>query len=149
MKISTQILGERLLGIANRLIFLEKKTIHQHGGLKLHPSEIHLMQVIAQDPGLNAGQMAKALGVTTGAVSQTLSRLEKKGAIVKFKDHGNKNELSARFTETGKEALKSFYLARGEESMKFAEYLESLTDADREKIAGFLARWDEFLKNLG
>ncbi|MBI5843059.1 MAG: MarR family transcriptional regulator [Deltaproteobacteria bacterium] len=135
--------------VANRLIFLEKKFIHRHGDLRLHPSEIHLMQVIENDPQMNAGEMARALGVTTGAVSQTLSRLEKKGVVIKFKDRDRKNELTARFTIKGKEALEGFRSSRAEEWRNFSAYLESLSEEDQERISGFLARWNGFLKNLG
>ncbi|MEW5733432.1 MAG: MarR family transcriptional regulator [Thermodesulfobacteriota bacterium] len=149
MKPNLPELEEAMAGIANRLIFLEKKTIHRHGGMRLHPTEIHLLMLIAGAPDLNAGEMAARLKVTTGAVSQTLTRLEKKGAIAKFRDPARKNELSARFTPEGKQALESFTKARREERMRFAGYLDGLTSKDQEVIACFLARWDEFLARLG
>lgn len=149
METLLEILLDRMDDVANRLIFLEKKFIHTHLGVRLHPSEIHLMQLIEKNPGLNAGEMAAALGVTTGAVSQTLSRLEKKGVIVKYKDHERKNELSARFTSLGKEALDGFRSLRAEEWAKFSVYLEGLSKEEKERISGFLARWNEFLGNLG
>ena len=79
-------LAGQIRRVTNRLIFLEKRSVFRHEGLRLHPSEIHLMQVIAEHPDLNAGEMAQKLGVSNGAVSQTLARLERKGVIKKAKD---------------------------------------------------------------
>src|SRR5208283_1992850 len=98
-------LSEQIRRVINRLIFLEKRTVLRHGGLKLHPSEIHLMQVISEYPDLSAGEMAQKLGISNGAVSQTLARLERKGVITKFKDPTLKNRMSAAFTASGKDAM--------------------------------------------
>ena len=84
-------LAAQIRRVINRLIFLEKRSVLRHGGLRLHPSEIHLMQTISEYPDANAGDMARMLGVSNGAVSQTLARLEKKGVIKKHKDTSLKN----------------------------------------------------------
>jgi DNA-binding MarR family transcriptional regulator len=60
---------------------------------------IHLILVMSEQP-TNATQMAQALHVTKGAVSQTISRLKKKGIIKKDKDPYLKNELTLMFTPT-------------------------------------------------
>ena len=57
------------------------------------------MIAISESRATNATKIADELGVTKGAVSQTLTRLEKKGVLVKTKDASNKNELSLQFTE--------------------------------------------------
>jgi DNA-binding MarR family transcriptional regulator len=101
-------LAGQIRRVTNRLIFLEKRSVFRHEGLRLHPSEIHLMQVIAEHPDLNAGQMAQKLGVSNGAVSQTLARLERKGVIKKAKDPSLKNRVSAAFTASGRQAIQRF-----------------------------------------
>ena len=50
------------------------------------------MQVISEYPDLSAGDMAQRLGVSNGAVSQTLARLESKGVIKKSKDPSLKKQ---------------------------------------------------------
>ena len=49
---------------------------------KLYPSEIHLLLLIDAQSQLNATGLAERLGLTKGAVSQTLTRLEKKGVLI-------------------------------------------------------------------
>ena len=73
---------ERIAGqirrVINRSMLLEKKSILKHEDLRLYPSEIHLLQIIKEGEDLSAGEMARKLGISNGAVSQTLNRLEKK-----------------------------------------------------------------------
>ena len=134
--------------VINRLIFLEKRTVFRHEGLRLHPSEIHLMQVIAEHPDLNAGEMAQKLGVSNGAVSQTLARLETKGVITKAKDPSLKNRVSATFTESGREAIQLFEEERASSVESFSNYLAGLSERERAVIGSFLSHVDEFLKGL-
>ena len=85
--------------VINRSMLLEKRSILNHETLRLYPSEIHLLQVIKEGEDLSAGEMARKLGISNGAVSQTLKRLEKKGVIKKTKDPALKNKVTATLTE--------------------------------------------------
>lgn len=141
-------LGQRIRRVINRLIFLEKRSVFQLGGLKLHPSEIHLMQVIREQPDLNAGEMAQRLGVSNGAVSQTLARLVKKGVITKAKDPSLKNRVTAVFTESGRMAIERFEEERAASSRSFARYLAGLSEKEMEAIDGFISHMEDFLEEL-
>jgi len=141
-------LTERLRRVINRLIFLEKRSVVQLGGLRLHPSEIHLMQVIREHPDLNAGEMAQRLGVTNGAVSQTLSRLVRKRVIVKSKEPTRKNRVTALCTPSGTAAIQRFEEERATSLHSFATYLGGLSETDRGVIEGFLSHMEEFLAEL-
>ncbi len=134
--------------VINQLIFLEKRTILRHGTLKLYPSEIHLLQALREQPDLNGGQLAQRLGVTNGAVSQTLTRLEKKGVIVKTKDPTLKNEMTVAFTDKGMEALLIFDEERASARQQFSAYLAGLSVDEGEAVGEFLSHLEEFLKQL-
>jgi DNA-binding MarR family transcriptional regulator len=142
-------LAGQIRRVTNRLIFLEKRSVFRHEGLRLHPSEIHLMQVIADHPDLNAGQMAQKLGVSNGAVSQTLARLERKGVINKTKDPSLKNRVSAALTASGRAAIQRFEEEQASSVESFSNYLAGLSELEREVIGSFLSQVDEFLKGLG
>jgi DNA-binding MarR family transcriptional regulator len=141
-------LAGQIRRVTNRLIFLEKRSVFRHEGLRLHPSEIHLMQVIAEQPDLNAGEMAQKLGVSNGAVSQTLARLERKGVIKKAKDPSLKNRVSATFTASGKEAIQRFEENQASSVEAFSNYLAGLSERERQVIGSFLSSVDEFLNGL-
>ncbi len=106
------------------------------------------MQAVALYPDLNAVGIAKLLGVTKGAISQTLSRLEKKGVLSKESDPLNRNELKITLTPLGSAALNAFEGANADQWQEFTTYLESLSSEEHEKIMGFLARLEAFLKSL-
>jgi DNA-binding MarR family transcriptional regulator len=145
---SRQLAGQ-IRRVVNRLIFLEKRSVLQHERLRLHPSEIHLMQVIKERPDLNASEMAQRLGVSNGAVSQTLARLERKGVIKKAKDPSLKNRVTATFTESGITAIRSFEEKQASSVASFSTYLAGLSEIEKEVIGGFLSRVEEFLEGLG
>ena len=134
--------------VINRLIFLEKRSVFKHGILRLFPSEIHLMQVLKETPELNAGQMAQRLGISNGAVSQTLARLERKRIITKTKDPALKNELTVTFTESGKAAIQGFEREQASAIDTFSGYLSDLSDNDRNVIEHFLSHMEDLLKRL-
>jgi DNA-binding MarR family transcriptional regulator len=141
-------MGGLIRRVLNRAMVLEKRTLLEHGNLRLYPSEIHLMQVINEGADLSAGEMARRLGISNGAVSQTLNRLEKKRAIQKTKDPVLKNKLTAILTETGQAAFLQFE-ERQEAAMKtFSSYLAGLSDRDRKIIEQFLGRLEGFLVGL-
>lgn len=133
----------------NRLIFLEKVSVFEYAAVKLYPSELHLMQVVAEGGSVKAASMAGKLGITKGAVSQTLSRLERKGMITKTKDPSHKNELTVRFTASGADAFHAFSKTRTAEREAYLRYLSGLSDAEKELLQGFLTRMEQFLAGLG
>jgi DNA-binding MarR family transcriptional regulator len=123
----------------NKILFIEKRTTFQYNDVKLYPSEIHLILFVHQGQDTNATRMAERLGVTKGAVSQTLSRLEKKGMLRKVKDPFNKNELTIEFTDLGKNVLDHYLRITAELHQQYDQYLSTLTDNERTIIRGFLS----------
>ena len=143
---------ERIAGqirrVINRSMLLEKRSILKHDDLRLYPSEIHLLQVIKEGDDLSAGEMARKLGISNGAVSQTLNRLEKKGVIKKTKDPALKNRLTATLTEFGQAAIRQFEQGQEGTMKTFSSYLAGLSEGERKVIEGFLSRLEMFLKRL-
>ena len=148
MGINNISLAEQILRISNKLIFLEKKSIVKHGDLKLYPSEIHLIDVIAKGQDINASKMAARLGVTKGAVSQTLTRLEKKGILIKTRDPQNKNELTVHFTLLGKKVLEEQRKLRAAFYEEYAKYFSNISQEEEEIIMGFLKKMGELFDGL-
>ena len=148
MKDPSPKIADLIRRVVNRSMLLEKRSILKHDDLRLYPSEIHLLQVINEGDDLSAGEMARKLGVSIGAVSQTLNRLEKKGVIKKTKDPALKNRLSATLTETGQTAMRQFEQGQDVGMKAFSKYLSGLSVEERKVIEGFLSHLELFLKNL-
>ena len=88
------------------------------------------MLLVDEEQTINATKMAERLGVTKGAISQTLSRLEKKGVLHKIKDPYHKNELTASFTPLGQEALEQYRELRASFQKQYADYFSTLSESE-------------------
>ncbi len=132
-------IAEVLDHVINKVLFLRKKRLFQFKGVKLYPSEVHLMLLVGEKGTTNATRVAERLGVTKGAVSQTLSRLDQKGVLSKTKDPYNKNELTLSFTPFGEKAFQHCAKAAGEIRARHARYLASFTKHEQAVIRRFLA----------
>lgn len=148
MDADSETLATQMLWIIKRLTFHEKKKVLPYRDLKLYPSEIHLVLLIDDEPGINATQMAERLRVTKGAISQTLSRLEKKGVIHKTKDPYHKNELTASFTALGQEALEQYRKLRASLRNQYVRYFSTLSESEREVIGRFLSHVEVILDRM-
>jgi len=111
----------------------------------LSHTEIHLIEMIGNNEGASVTDISTLIGVTKGAVSQNLKRLEKKGVIIKKTDPDNLSRTLVELTAKGKTA----YWAHQDwhETMDggFQEYLQNLGSEDARTILDFLCRVEDFL----
>lgn len=126
--------------LINQAVFLEKKRTFIYEGVHLHPSEIHLMLETKGEQAVNATKIAERLGITKGAVSQTLTRLESKGIIEKTKDPYCKNELSITLTSLGKKAYEQHQEMFDEFAMGIKNIAAHYSEKEQEIIKDFLSK---------
>ena len=103
-------------------------------------SEIHIIQLIGDYKKLHVSEIGRRLGVTKGAVSQIIKKLEKKGLVRKEIDPENHTRTLAELTEKGKTAWRGheeFHLRHHREMLDF---LEALDDQDLELIRSFMKK---------
>jgi DNA-binding MarR family transcriptional regulator len=143
---------QELVGMVERMIdhilYLEKGYSLDFAGGTLYPTEIHLLLVIARGQQGNATQMAERMGVTKGAISQTLSRLERKGMLIKSRDPASKNELNLALTPLGQKAAKSAKDAAGHVRQQYGKFLAGLDDDERDVIRRFLTTMNGIFENI-
>jgi DNA-binding MarR family transcriptional regulator len=131
--------------IASRIMFLENRSRFEFEGMRLFPSELHLMLMLGEDRTANVTSMAERLGITKGAVSQTLSRLVKKGILVKERDPSRKNALDLSFTPLGRRALRHAARLRESVHARHARILEQFGKDEKKIIRRFLSRVERAL----
>lgn len=138
---------QTLSRVINKAISLEKKALFQHNGIKLHASELHLLQVIQRggENSRNITRIAQHLGVTKGAVSQTLTKLVKKGVVHKAIDTQRKNELILTLTSIGSSMMAQFIEEKAKKSKAHDELFTDFTDEDMTTILRFLAKLESAL----
>jgi DNA-binding MarR family transcriptional regulator len=123
--------------IINKYMLIEKIPREFGTGIILYPSEIHTVEAIGESPGVNVTELAAGLGVSKAAVSQLLTKLERKALAKRFKNPGNNKEVCVALTPRGRIAFK-----------EHAEYHRRM---DMEIVAIFGAMNDErviFFKTL-
>mgnify|MGYP003105839524 CR=1 FL=1 len=92
------------LDFAFALMELDKKTRYYGTDVPIFHSEIHVIKAIAEHPCIHVGGLADILGVTKGAASEILKKLERKALVKKEVDELNLSRYSLNLTEKGKKA---------------------------------------------
>jgi len=139
-------LVNKIFDSITKLISLDKKRIVSHKGLRLHPSEIHLLMFLYHVQDANITAIADKIDLTKGAVSQTLSRLQKKGIITKKMYPEKKNELHVQFTDEGNQLLAVLIKDKKSQERKYTRYLKTLSEQDKEIVSQFL---DKMVSTMG
>jgi DNA-binding MarR family transcriptional regulator len=84
----------------NALEKIPVKTGSKHG---LFHSERHLLDRIGDRPGVNVTEFARVVGITKGAVSQIVKKLENKGLVRRYKGRSNDKEVFLELTGAGQD----------------------------------------------
>lgn len=77
---------------------------HDYGtGQLINMVEVHTLTAIEESPGITVSQLANMWNRTNSALSQTATKLEKKGYIVRQKDPDNARAIRLYVTPQGQE----------------------------------------------
>lgn len=112
----------------------------------LSHSEIHLIEIIGENDGLSVTDLGKLLGITKGAVSQGLKKLESRGYTVKETDPANLSRSMVQLTSKGQTAFWAHKHWHEKMDGGFSRYLADLNPKDLAVISQFLGRTEDFLK---
>ncbi|WP_432407531.1 MarR family transcriptional regulator [Wukongibacter sp. M2B1] len=122
---------EIFIRIINKHIANQKIPKDYGVGFLLYPSEIHTIAVIGLNPGINCMKLSHKMGVTRGATSQIVNRLEKKNLISKYKKEDNKKEVYLKLDKLGLIAFRN-QKAIGDKFYK--ELYKKVEDASEKEI---------------
>ena len=134
-----------LLRFANRYNRLEKTPFEVGDGELLYPSEMNMIEAIGKQTGITVTELCIAFGVTKGAVSQTVTKLDARGYVKKDRNEAYTKEIMLSLTEKGQEIFeKHEHFHR-----KMDQSLEQLIlGIPKEKLAIFLEILDLAGKHL-
>jgi DNA-binding MarR family transcriptional regulator len=102
-------------------------------GARLYMGEIHTVEAIGRNGGINVTSLADKMGITKGAVSQMTARLLKKGLIKKTKGNVPGNEVVLELSKKGWVAF------RAHEKFHLGMYTDIFSDLNEEQL-GFLQK---------
>lgn len=136
----------RLLNVMLKLADVQEK-VHRYGtDTPLFAAEIHMIKCVKENPDLHMTALAERLGVTRGAVSQIVMKLEEKGMLLKERDEENRVRRVLRLTAGGERA----YLFHEALHADFDRLVEGLLlgapEEGREFLREFLGGLDTVLE---
>jgi len=136
---------ELFIKLANKYQSLEKIPVDYGVGKDLYHSERHLIEQIGDYPEKNITEFAQFFGVTKGAISQTVKKLENKEIVTRYKGEKNEKEVFLKLTKTGKSVYKKHKEISQESIMPLYEELKKYSD-DKVYFLVEMFKWiDRFL----
>lgn len=118
----------------NMLFSDYEQTIRDYGnGILMSMSEIHILDYINQHPGTTGTEIAEQFLITSSAVSQVVSRLEKRGYITRTSQKNKKKFISS--TPVGKQLCDNHHAFDVQALHKTYNYL--LRDCTPNEIESF------------
>lgn len=136
---------ELLIRIINQYHSLEKIPVNYGSNSNLYHSERHMIDIIGDNPRMNMREFAAAVGVTKGAISQIVKKLEEKGVVRRYKKSINDKEVFVELTKFGQEIYEEHKKINEETIIPLCRELEKYADDKVEFLIGFLTWINRFL----
>ena len=152
-KMSLEWLGKYRTLIGNMMRFANayaRNSRYEHSyntPVKFTPSEIHVLEYILEHENHfeNMVGVADILGITKGALSKNVKKMESKGLLEKYHTADNQKNIIIRVTPYGKEVYEQYTRFTYEVAFKrLFEELDTIPDEYLEKFARILELAAEF-----
>lgn len=131
--------------VVNKVNELEKMPYDFGVGEKLYPSEIHTIQAIGHNSGINVTSLAQKLGITKGGVSQMISKLKKRGFINKVRSMDNDKEVLLILTGKGQKAFNGHEKFHYDMYMDFINYMNDISSEQIDMFKAVLGKVDFYV----
>lgn len=133
---------ERRAALADRLQFLgqmastETALFQQTAAAKygLGITDMKTLSALQQEGSMTAGQLAKRLSLTTGAVTNVIDRLERQGFVQRQPDPGDRRKVIVTINDEKLATGDNVYLSMGE---AFSKLLEAYSTEQLEFLVRF------------
>ena len=141
-----QTLIDLFLNILHLYSVIERKPKDYGTGDLLYFTEIHTITVVAKNREINMTQLAEIMGVTKGAISQTIRKLVNKNLMLKT-NINNRKEVNLRLSDKGMIVLKSQESFQNEIFTFAGTLYERATPADRDIVRRLFLAISENMQN--
>lgn len=138
-------ISEKLLRIMSMLSERESKPRSYGTDTPLFDAEIHLIKTIKENEGSSVTALAETMNVTKGAVSQILTRLDKKEMIRKEKDEKNQSRVLLYLSSKGETAYVGHKNMHSSLDDMINGILQSRSEQYRTVLADFLSAMESGL----
>lgn len=123
----------------------ENKLRNYGTGILLTRTEIHTIDLIGNNEGINITQLALKQGITKGAVSQMIYKLVNKGLITKHVSPDSDTEVRMELTEVGKTAYQAHQRFHIETNEEFFQLLQNMPDETYDQMITVLMEFERMI----
>ena len=131
--------------IKNKLNKLEKKSVDFGTGEKLYASELHTIEAIGEKYGNTVTELCNLFGTTKGAVSQIISKLEKKQLISKKRNTDYAKEINISLTEKGWVIFKSHKKLHKIMDVEFLSFMKTIPEDQLKTFLSILKNMEKYV----
>jgi DNA-binding MarR family transcriptional regulator len=123
----------------------ENKLRNYGTGILLTRTEIHTIDLIGNNEGINITQLALKQGITKGAVSQMIYKLVNKGLITKHVSPDSDTEVRMELTEVGITAYQAHQRFHIETNEEFFQLLQNMPDETYDQMITVLMEFERMI----
>jgi DNA-binding MarR family transcriptional regulator len=135
----------RIVGLFNKL---DTKPYDFGTDERLYRSELHVLQAIGRGEGRTVTELGSAFGITKGAVSQVVGKLETKGYLVKERNPAYGKELLLSLSAKGKVAFKSHEALHARIDKAFLASMGPVSQEELVRFERFLGMIEEYMEKI-
>lgn len=136
---------DRFMRLVHKYNAMERMPVRHGEDFDLYHSERHMLDKAGENPGINVTEFAQVVGVTKGAISQVIKKLENKGLLRRYKKADNDKEVFIELTEKGKEVCEERKRINQETIREIAEELRRYSDGEVAFLIGMFRWLEQFL----
>jgi len=138
-------LTDLLIRVIHQAVDIEKHPVDVGYGDVLSASEIHLIDIAGRYPKEKLSEIATRLGITKGAVTQMVQKLEEKGYVKRVRSTESKKTVYLDLTSKG---MQAFRWHTDLHSRLQADFLKEISDMPEEQIEGAISILRCYEKNF-
>lgn len=142
---STTRLLDAINRMTNRVIVNNRRAYSYIPEMQLQPSEIHMIDQIGSTEEMNITTLAEQNGVTKGAISKQISRLEGKGLVERYQTPDNRKNVLVRLTDLGWRAYSAHKKFHENQDDAYMRAFESYSPQEQQLILDFLDLYSQTL----
>lgn len=140
---------ELLERIIHKYSQMEKQKRDYGIGEDFTQAEIHTIAYIGENPGSRQDNLAKAKGITKGAASQMITKLEKRGLVKRGQSKNSNAEVALYLTKKGTEAFKGHIHFHNQVDNSFHQFFTTISEDEYDIFVRILKSCDEVLLKEG
>ena len=137
-----------MMQLFNRFSELSKKSFEYCEDISLYPTEIHTIEYIALTSSTNMTDIANQMGLTKGAVSKMIAKLESQGLLERYKYQPSQKDIYIHLTELGVRAYEGHKAYHADMWEHLNSHFSGLDEAHQQVIIDFLDAYLCEMKNL-